>query len=406
MALFEYRAIDKAGKTKKGKIDAASEKQASVKIRSQGLHPISINSSKGKSAAKPKSKKQLYKASIPSKVITGFSRQLSVLVSTGIPYDKALEILIEECEHQGFQHVLSDIKAQIVEGSSLAAALQKHGEHFPKMYIAMVRAGEAGGTLGRVLSQLTESREENEELVAKIQSALIYPVIMAVMGIGIVGFMITFIIPKIVPIFQQFDIELPLPTRIVLGTSNFVVANWIPLLILILLTTLFGYRFSKSKTGEKLLDALLLKLPIIGNMIRRIVVFRFTETLGTLLVSGVELAQSMEIVKYVVGNRVFEDKFDEILSNITQKGMDLSHALRKSEEFPLTVIQMIRVGEESSKLDEMLTKISTIQKKEVNQSFDKTVALLEPVMILGMAFMVGFIVLAVMLPMFKMNQLL
>lgn len=406
MALFEYRAIDKTGKTRKGKIDAASEKQASTKIRTQGLHPISITSSKGKSAAKSKNRKQLYKASIPPKVITGFSRQLSVLVSTGIPYDKALEILIEECEHQGFQHVLSDIKAQIVEGSSLAGSLQKHGQHFPKMYIAMVKAGEAGGTLGKVLNQLTESREDNEELVAKIQSALIYPIIMAVMGLGIVGFMITFIIPKIVPIFQQFDITLPLPTRLVLGTSNFVVAHWGTLLILTTLTILASFRFSKSRKGERLFDAFLLKLPIIGTMIRRIVVFRFTETLGTLLISGVELAQSMEIVKYVVGNRVFEDKFDEILQNITQKGMDLSHALRKSEEFPLTVIQMIRVGEESSKLDEMLTRISTIQKKEVKQSFDKTVALLEPVMILGMAFMVGFIVLAVMLPMFKMNQLL
>ena len=406
MALFEFRAIDKSGKTKKGKIDATSAKQATSKLKSQGLHPLSISSSKGKSSQKSKSHKSAYRSSVPSKLITAFTRQLSVLVSTGIPYDKALEILIEECEHQGFQHVLSEIRAQIVEGSSLAAALQKYNNLFAKMYVAMVRAGEAGGTLGKVLDRLADSREENEELASKIQGALIYPVIMSVMGLGIVGFMITFIIPKIVPIFQQFEIELPLPTRLVLGTSNFVVSHWISLFITVLVSAIVIFRFAKSRSGEKIFDIFFLKLPIVGNMISRIVVFRFTETLATLLMSGVELAQSMEIVKFVVGNRVFEDTFDQILIDITKKGMDLSQALRKTNVFPLTVIQMIRIGEESSKLDEMLSRISTIQEKEVKQSFDKTIALLEPVMILGMAFMVGFIVLAVMLPMFKLNQLL
>lgn len=406
MAIFEYKAIDKTGKTKKGKIDATSQKQATIKLKSQNLHPLSISSPKGKQAGKSKSPKKRTRSSVPSKIITGFTRQLSILVSTGIPYDKALEILIEESEHQVFQQVLSDIRAQIVEGSSLAAALKSRSDLFPKMYVAMVQAGEAGGTLGKVLNQLADSREETEELVSKIQGALIYPIIMSIMGVGIVGFMITFIIPKIVPIFQQFDIELPLPTRIVLGTSNFVVSNWLMLIIAFFVSAIVGFRFSKTKMGEKLIDSLLLKIPYLGNMIRKIIVFRFTETLGTLLSSGVELAQSMEIVKFVVGNRVFEDKFDQIISDITQKGMDLSQALRKTQVFPLTVIQMIRVGEESSKLDEMLDRISIIQEKEVKQSFDKTVALLEPLMILGMAFMVGFIVLAVMLPMFKLNQLL
>ena len=408
MAIYEYRAIDKKGKTSKGKIDAASSKQAASKLRVKGLHPLSISKPKGKSGSSSKSKpaKGNFRTSVPQKIITGFTRQMSVLVVTGIPYDKALDVLIEECENAAFQEVLSDIKGQITEGSSLANALQSHQGLFSGMYIAMVRAGEAGGTLGKVLNQLANSREENEEMISKIQGALIYPIIMTFMGIGIVIFMITFIIPKIIPIFQQFDIQLPLPTRIVLGVSNFVINHWALLLVLILASAILFYRFIKTKKGRTILDTLLLKIPVIGALQRKIIVFRFSQTLGTLLTSGVTLRQSMEIVKYVVGNLVFENKFDQLLVDITKRGMDLSLALRQTEEFPLSVIQMIRVGEESSKLDEMLNRIAAIQEKEVRLSLEKSVSLLEPVMILGMAVGVGFIVLAVMLPMFKLNQLL
>ncbi len=408
MPIYEFKAIDKSGKSEKGKIEAVSAKQAASKLKAKSLHPLSIGSPKGKQATSDKAKttKGIQRSSVPSKLITAFTRQMSVLVSTGIPYDKALDILIEECENAAFQGVLSEIKSQISEGSSLANALQGHKSLFPNMYVAMVRAGEAGGTLGKVLGQLANSREENEELVSKIQGALIYPVIMSFMGIGIVVFMIAFIIPKIIPIFQQFDIELPLPTRIVLGASQFMIGNWVAMLIFIIVAALFGFRFIKTRKGKMMIDSLFLKTPFLGTLLRKIVVFRFTETLGTLLSSGVALKQSIEIVKYVVGNLVFENKFDQLMIDITKRGMDLSMALRQTGEFPVSVVQMIRVGEESSKLDEMLTRISQIQEKEVKQTLEKSVALLEPVMILGMAFGVGFIVLAVMLPMFKLNQLL
>ncbi len=407
MALFEYRAINKTGKTQKGKIDATSLRQATSKLKSQGLHLVSISSSKKKLPIKTKNDgTKPRRSSIPSKIITAFTRQLSILVSTGIPYDKAFEILIQESDNAAFQYILSSIKAQIVEGSSLAGALQPHSDHFSKMYIAMVRAGEAGGTLGTVLDQLARSREENEELVSKVQGALIYPIVMSIMGMGIVILMVTFIIPKIIPIFQQFEIELPLPTRIVLFTSHFVTDNWLSLIIFIVVFVFIVKRLIKTRKGEKLCDTVLLKLPIFGNMARKMIIFRFTQTLGTLLTSGVELKQSLDIVKYVVGNRIYEDRFDQISTDITKKGMDLSQALRKTALFPLSVIQMIRVGEESSKLEEMLAKIGIIQEKEVKQSLDKTIALLEPMMILGMAFMVGFIVLSVMLPMFKLNQMI
>ncbi|MBU3918167.1 type II secretion system F family protein [bacterium] len=408
MALFEFRAIDKTGKPKKGKIDAASIKQATSKLKSQGLHIISISNSKEwlKLPSKKNSDKSTRKKSIPSKVITNFTRQLSILLSTGIPYVKAFDILIEESEHPSFQNVLSEIKAQIVEGSSLAGALQNQSNYFQKMYVAMVKAGEAGGTLSGVLDRLAQSREEREALVSKIQSALIYPIIMVSMGISIVTFMVTFIIPKIVPVFQQFDVKLPLPTRIIIAMSNSITSNWLLLIIFIICSVIVLWRLMKTNQGERIRDSLILKIPVIGTVINKIIVFRFTQTLGTLLTSGVELNQSLNIVKYAVGNRVFEDKFDQINLDITQKGMDLSQALRKSLLFPITIIQMIRVGEEASKLEEMLEKMSIIQENEIKQSLDKVIALLEPISLLGMAVMVGFIVMAVMMPMFKMNQLI
>ena len=406
MALFEYRAIDRSGKNKKGKIDAGSLKQATSKLKTQGLHIVSVATSKENLQANHKVKRVVKKSVVPAAVITNFIRQLSVLVGTGIPYDRAIEILIQESDHNTFQHVLSGIKAQIEEGSSLAVALETQPELFPKMYIAMVSAGEAGGTLSKVLNHLTISREANEALASKIKGALIYPIIMTIVGLFIVVFMITFIIPKVVPIFQQFDIQLPLPTQIVLGISYLVTTYWLQFILLILVATFISRRFLRTSRGERLRDWFLLQIPILGKILKKIITFRFVQTLATLLTSGVELKHSLEIVKYVMGNRVYEDKFDRIAGDITKKGLNLSQALRQSSIFPGSVIQMIRVGEESSTLEEMLTKIATILENEVKQTMDKVVALIEPVMILWMAATVGFIVLAVLLPMFKLNQLI
>lgn len=406
MALFNYRAIDKTGKNKKGKIDSPSIKQATSKLRSKGLHLLSITNSKKSQLTRQKTNKIQNKADVPANIITNFTRQLSILISTGIPYDRAFDILMKESENPKFQQVLSEVKSQIIEGSSLAAALDSYPTLFSKMYIAMVKAGEASGKLDLALNQLVKSRETNEELVAKIQHAMIYPIIMTVLALCIVVFMVSFIIPKIVPIFHQFDVDLPLPTTIVLSLSNFVIQNAWPLIICIVISIIALRSGLKTKRGEFFRDWMLLKIPIIKTIIEKILVYRFTQTLGTLLASGVELKQSLDIVKKVLGNRIFEDKFHQISIDITQKGMDLSQALRQTTVFPSSVIQMIRVGEESSKLEEMLEKVADISETEVKRTLEKSVALIEPIMLGWMTIMVGFILLAVMLPMLKMNQLI
>ncbi len=406
MALFDYRFINKAGKKQNGKIDADSIKQATAKLQAQGLYLVSIRSAKKRSGESPKKEKRLKRSAIPSHVVTGFTRQFAVLTSTGIPYDRAMEILIQECRHTKFQHVLSAMKSHIMEGSSLAQALQAQPHIFSKMFVALVRAGEAGGTLAEVMERLAASRESGEDLAAKIKSALIYPAVLFLVAIGIVIFMITFLLPKISPIFVQFKVALPLPTRIVITVSDFVMLYWIPLSVgLICLFFALGKLLSTG-IGAELRDRLYLNVPVLGKAIRKVVIFRFTQTLGTLLSSGVELEQSLLIVRNVMGNRVYESAFDRVATDITKKGMDLSQSLRRTELFPPSVTQMIRVGEESSRLESMLGKISDILEKEVRQTIEKAVALLEPLTILWMASVVGFIILAIMLPMFEINRMI
>lgn len=404
MALFEYQALAKSGETQKGKVDAANAKAASAKLQSQGLYLTSLKELKEK---KPSNNFRFKsKNTVPAKTITAFTRQFAVLASSGIPYDRALDILIQENEDPKFQPLLADIKSEISEGSSLAAALESRPDYFPKMYAAMVRAGEAGGRLNQVLEEMARFREESEKLNQKIQNAMIYPLIMACLALGIIIFMMTFILPKITPIFTQFDMELPLPTRVIVFSSD-LISNHFLLFILFLFGIFFGAKtWLRTQTGQLLKDRLLLKTPVVGHLMKEMIYYRFCKTLGTLLSSGVELKKGLTIVKGVLGNKVFEEPFDQMIIDIANKGLDLSQALKKTDQYPSSVVQMIRVGEEGDQLEGMLNKVAQNRQAEVSGAVERLVAVLEPFMILAMAGMVGFIVLAVMLPLFQLNQML
>lgn len=405
MPIFEYQALDQQGKTVKGKIDSPSEKQATNTLQSQKLYPLSIKETK-KTFSKVKGKKKgLLQGSVPISVITDFTRQFAILVEASIPYDKGLEIIIQECDHSTFQNVLSDLKARIVEGSSLANALHYHPKLFSKMYTSMVKAGEAGGKLPTVLLRLAKFREEEADLKEKVKNAMIYPSIMGILGIGIVIFMITFILPKIIPIFDSFGVQLPLPTRIVIIASDLIV-NYGWWILLGIIGIIFGIKkLINSNKGELVYHQMLLKTPMIKGVLFKILIFRFTQSLGTLLNSGVELRKSLEIVKFTTGNRIFEKAVDAITQDITQKGLPLSQALKKTKLFTGTVIQMIKVGEESSQLDTLLVKVADNLEKEVRETMNRLVTFLEPMIMFGMAGFVGFIVVAILLPMFQINQL-
>lgn len=404
MALFDYQAIDHKGKEVKGKIDAANEKAAKLTLQQQRLYVHSLKVAK---ESKRHGKKHAgSQGKVSSGELANFTRQFATLQATAIPYDKALEVMIQESKESPLIGVMSEMKSKITEGQSLAQALEGFKQIFSGMYIAMVRAGEAGGTLPQVMERLAKFMEEQEELKSKVQGAMIYPLIMITLGIGIVIFMLTFILPKITPIFEQFNVELPFPTRAVLFLSDVITGGWWALIILVG-GGIYGFkRFKSTEKGKYRIDQTLLRIPVLNKLLNKIYHFRFTQTLAVLMGSGVDLKQSLSIVSRVMGNRVYEEKFAEVTEDITKKGLDLSQALKRTKLFPPSLLQMIRVGEESGELETMLDKVALNLDKEVSRALEKALALLEPMMILLMAVMVGFIVLAVMLPMFELNQML
>jgi len=405
MPLYDYQAIDRKGKKHKGRLDSVNLKAAKQSLQSQGLMILNIKAQRDKSQSGRGTKTTRSSLRIKSKTITEFTRQFSVLQATSIPYDRALEILIQESKDPAFLQILSSIKAKVMEGSTFAQALESFEKQFSRMYVAMVKAGEAGGSLPKVLAKLAMYLEETETLKNKLQSALIYPIVMSLMGVAIVIFMMTFILPKILPLFEQFEVELPLPTKIVIFLSEVISQGWWAIIIMIV-CLIFGLKkFRDTEKGKLVLDRLLLKIPVLNQMLSKIYHYRFTQTLATLMMSGVEVKQALMIVSQVTGSKVYELECQGIIQAVTQKGFDLSMAIKNTGLFTPSIIQMIRVGEETGQLQTMLDQVALNLEREVKDQVEKGVALLEPILIILMALMVGFIVISVMLPMFALNQL-
>ena len=407
MPIYEYIAVDSSGKEQKGKIDATNSKQVVAQLKQKSLTPSSISLSRSGTAATSKSKGgfKLFQSKIPKNLISNFTRQFATMIDTGIPYNRALEIIIQEVPHPRFQQILSDIRSKVVEGSSLAKALQMYPDIFPNMYVSMIGAGEAGGTLADTMLRQSKFQEEQQALESKVQTAMVYPIVMSVLGIGIVIFMIKFILPKIIPVFQHFNVVLPLPTRIVIFMSDMLSDYGLFVLILIAGMAFFFKKFSETDKGRLIIDRNILKIPLIGEFLNKLLTFKFAQALGTLMASGVELRQSLQIAKYITGNKVYEKSIEELSEMVTKKGFMLSQGLKKANILTASTIQMIRVGEESGRLEQMLLKIAENLEAEVKGTLDKLVAFMEPIIILVMAIGVGFIVMAIMLPIFEMNQL-
>jgi len=404
MALFDYAALDAKGNKRKGRIDAASLKAAKQSLQGQGLYLTEIRPHQERSLKLSLGAKT--GGRISGRQIADFTAQFAVLQATGIPYDKALEILIQETKNPVFLHLLSEVKARIEEGAPFAQALEPHQAQFGKMYLAMVRAGEAGGNLAKVLGKLSKYLEETEEIKGRLSSALVYPIVMTLVGLAIVVFLLTFILPKIVPLFQQFEVELPLATRMVIGASDLISGAWWILLPLGLAGIYAFQRYKATPAGAWQVESALLKTPVLAGMLHKLYHYRFAQTLGALLTGGVEVKEALSIVSQVTGSVVYEKAFAQVDLDITQKGLDLSQALRKTGLFPPALVQMVRVGEEAGELEAMMEQITANLEKEMARTMQKGLALLEPVLIVLMALGVGFIVMAVMLPMFELNQML
>jgi len=407
MPVYEYTALDEKGKSTSGIIDAEGMRAARQRLRASGVFPVSIQESRETAAKKQTRSFALSRhfGRIKPAEVAMMTRQLSTLIGAGFPLVSALDALLPQTKSRGLQRVLARVKDLIVEGNGFAQALAQFPGTFTPIYVSMVRAGESSGTLEIVLERLADITEKQLALMNRIKTALAYPVFMLMVGTLVLFVLLTYIVPTISGIFADMDQVLPTPTRALIFLSTLFKSYWwLLLLVFTALVTSF-VQFKKTDRGRYWLDNSTLKLPMFGSLARKMAVARFSRTLGSLLENGVSMLISLEIVKNIAGNQLISDAVAEAAEGVG-KGEGLGAALDQGRVFPPLAIQMIQVGEQSGELEKMLYKIADVFENEVETAIMRLTSYLEPVMILVMGGIVGFIVLSICLPIFEMNQLI
>ncbi len=406
MPVFEYTALNSKGKTTSGIIDAEGAQAARQKLRTSGIFPVSIKETQ---ETAPKKSSRSFSLSrrlgrVKPVEVSMMTRQLATLIGAGFPLVSALDALVPQTKSHGFKRILAQIKNLIVEGNSFAQALSKYPGAFSPLYVNMVRAGETSGTLEIVLERLADITEKQQALMNRIQTALAYPIFMALIGTVVLLVLMIYIVPSITTIFADMNQVLPTPTRMLIAFSDYLKSYWWSILMVAAAVVIFLNRAKKTAKGRYWFDKLMLRLPVMGILAKKLAVARFARTLGSLLENGVSMLIAMDIVKNIAGNILIADSVETAAIEVG-KGQGLGAALAGSGIFPHLSIQMIQVGEQSGQLEKMLTKIAEVYETEVESSIMRLTSYLEPVMILVMGSVVGFIVLSICLPIFEMNQL-
>lgn len=400
MAVFEYVAIDGSGRRKQGIISAKTAREARFSLREGGVYPSRLLESGSNGGILEKTWNRVGKQEIAV-----FSRQLTTLLDAGLPLVQALSGVSEQIENRAMESVVTDVRRKVSEGQSLSGAFSTHPRIFSPLFVNMVRAGESSGSLEKVLSRLAELTEKQVAFRNRLRSILAYPVLVAIVGIGIVIFLLTFVLPTLTRIFVEMSHVLPLPTRILISTGDILFKFWW-LIGAGLCALVFGISsYAKTKSGKVVIDRVKLKLPVVGKLVVKSAVSRFCRTLGTLIASGVPILKALDIARNVVGNEVLSSAIGRASQNV-KEGESITSPLRKEGIFPPLVLRLMSAGEESGHLEEMLLKIADIHDDEVETTITTLSSLLEPGMIILMGLFVGFIVLAVLLPIFEMNQVM
>ena len=393
--IFSYRATTMEGTIVEGVIDAADEKAAIERLKNTGVIPLNV------AAPKEGIKKRFTLRSAKGDLLT-FTTELSALLSSGVPLDRSLNILSGISENKEMKSIIQSILKSIREGSSFSDALQRHPEVFPKIYINMIRAGEAGGVLDVVLDKLNEFLESRKELKEHVFSAMIYPTILIVTGGVSIIVLLTYVLPKFTVLFAELGGSLPLPTQILLAFSNNLKSYWWIVLSLFITGWLIFKHSIKSGTGRYKWDSF--KLKVMGDVIRKLETARFCRTLGTLLKSGVPLLQALNNAKDVINNQVVASVIDDV-SKGAKEGKGIAVPLTNTNVFPPLALSMIKVGEETGQLDTMLLKVASTYEKSLKEAIKRFISLLEPVMILTMGLIIGFIVISMLMAIFSITAL-
>jgi type IV pilus assembly protein PilC len=392
MPTFTYTARSAAGELKTAVMEAPTRDDVVAQLRRQRMTVVKVDEDKQKKKASGK---------IGMRDIVIFTRQFSTMINSGLPLVQALDILAKQTENKALAEVTRAVVFDVESGHTVADALGKHPRAFNDLYVNMVAAGEAGGILDTILMRLATFMEKNDALIRKVKGAMIYPgVIMGVAGTAICVLLV-FVIPTFESMFASVGLTLPLPTRIVIGMSNFLIGYWWAVIAAAVGGAVSLKRYYATSTGRLAIDKLLLKAPVLGDVIRKSAVSRFTRTLGTLISSGVSILDGLEITAKTAGNRVIQDAIMASRASIAG-GDTIAAPLQKSQVFPPMVISMISVGEQTGGLDEMLSKIADFYDEEVDAAVSGLLSLLEPMMIVFLGVVVGGMVVAMYLPIFDM----
>lgn len=395
MPNYSWKGRTRAGKVQEGVLVAENKDAVIAALRKQQIMVTAVTE-KGKEFALPK-----FGGGISRKEIAVFTRQFSVMIDAGLPLVQCLEILATQQENRTFQKVLFEVRQDVETGSTLADALRKHPQAFDDLYSNMVAAGEAGGILDTILQRLAQYIEKIVKLRSAVRSAMVYPVAVITIAVGVVWIILWKVIPTFAVLFQGLGAQLPLPTRITIALSEFIGAWWWMIFGAIGLGIWSLLRYHKTYQGRRVIDGALLRLPVLGNVLRKIAVARFCRTLGTLVSSGVPILEALEITAKTAGNAVVEDAIMSTRRSI-EEGKTIAEPLKATDVFPAMVVQMVAVGEQTGALEAMLNKIADFYEDEVDEATANLLALLEPVMICFLGVVIGGIVISMYLPMFDL----
>ena len=408
MPTFQYEAMDSTGLEVKDTIEAPSEAEAQTMIREKGFYVTKIREKerRKKEAAAAKAtdkdrKKAFTIGGVKPKQLTMFTRQLSTLQDAGLPVLRSLRILEQQNRPGALKNALMDVIEDIESGNTLSEAMGKQPKAFDNLYVNMVKAGEAGGALETILQRLAEFKEKSQSLKRKIIGAMIYPAAVITVAVGIVSFIMIFIIPKFKEIFEGFGLDLPVMTQMLINASDLTSKYWYMIFILPVAFWIFIKIVKKNQTGSFVVDWVSLRIPLIGKILHMGIIARITRTLGTLIASGVPILEGLLISRDTAGNAVFVRAFDNIYAAI-REGETIAVPLKEARIVDDLVVNMVDVGEETGALDDMLYKVADVYDEEVEVRVESLVSLLEPIMVVVLGLIVGFIVIALFLPLVQL----
>lgn len=415
MATFAYTALDRAGKRTTGTLGADNRAAAMDEVVNRGLSPVSIEErAKGAAAGTDGSSTfsiSLFKGNpnstrVPQSAVESFTRELANLLSAGLPLSRGLHLLRREASSPGAKNVWGKIHDDVVGGDSLADAMAKWPKAFSTVYVAMVRAGEAGGFLPIVLQQIADFRTREQDLRGKVKAAMVYPCVLAVLAVAVLIFLMTFFIPRFSGIFSEFGANLPLLTRVIVTISGWLMHYGIYIAVGFAGLVYGFYRVASTPTGRRFIERTILSTPVLGQVVARFALVRFTRMLGTLAGAGVPLVSALRTARESLGNHTLADSITRAIEEV-QRGAPLSRSLAENAVlFPATVIEMIAIAEETGRLDKELVRLSAAYEGELDRSLRMLVALAEPLMLFVMAGLIGTVVVGMLLPVFTLQDLI